>query len=84
MTRRHLTSQRSSSTAVRGGEIFLVNLHPTRGPDLLKTQSCLIVSPNELNARLRAFIAAPLTTPALAACGIQGLRDPVHHCVGQM
>jgi len=47
---------------VRRGDIFLVNLDPTRGDEIRKTRPCVIVSPDELNANLRTFIVAPLTT----------------------
>ena len=44
------------------GDVFLVNLNPTRGGEIRKTRPCLVVSPDELNANLRTFIVAPLTT----------------------
>ena len=48
--------------SVRRGEVFLVGLGPTRGGEMRKTRPCVIVSPDELNAYLRTFIVAPLTT----------------------
>jgi mRNA interferase MazF len=48
-------------TMVRG-DVFLVNLDPTRGGEIRKTRPCVIVSPDELNNHLRTFIVAPLTT----------------------
>ncbi len=50
------------SREVRRGEVFLVDLNPTRGSEIRKTRPCVIVSPDELNAYLRTFIVAPLTT----------------------
>jgi mRNA interferase MazF len=47
---------------VSRGEIFLVSLNPTRGSGIRKTRPCVVVSPDELNAHLRTFIVAPLTT----------------------
>ncbi len=47
---------------VRRGDVFLVDLDPTQGGEIRKTRPCLIVSPDELNAHLRTFIVAPLTT----------------------
>ena len=47
---------------VRRGEVFLVDLSPARGGEIRKTRPCVIVSPDELNAHLRTFIVAPLTT----------------------
>jgi len=62
---------------VRRGDVFLVNLDPTRGEEIQKTRPCVIVSPDELNAYLRTFIVAPLTTgdhfyPFRVACRFQG------------
>ena len=47
---------------VSRGDVFLVNLNPTRGAEIRKTRPCVVVSPDELNAHLRTFIVAPLTT----------------------
>ena len=49
---------------VRRGEVFLVELAPTRGSEIRKTRPCVVVSPDELNQHLRTFIVAPLTTGA--------------------
>ena len=51
-----------TAVTVSRGEIFLIALTPTRGSEIRKTMSCIIVSPDELNAHLRTFIVAPLTT----------------------
>ena len=47
---------------VRRGDVFLVSLDPAKGGEIQKTRPCVIVSPDELNAYLRTFIVAPLTT----------------------
>ena len=47
---------------VRRGDVFLVSLDPARGSEIQKTRPCVVVSPDELNAHLRTFIMAPLTT----------------------
>lgn len=47
---------------IRRGEVFLIDLNPTRGGEIQKTRPCVVVSPNELNKHLRTFIVAPLTT----------------------
>ena len=47
---------------VRRGDIFLVNLSPTVGGEIQKTRPCVVVSPDELNAHLRTYIVAPMTT----------------------
>ena len=44
------------------GEVFLVQLDPTRGSEIRKTRPCLVVSPDELNHHLRTVIIAPMTT----------------------
>ena len=46
----------------RRGDVFLVELDPTRGSEIRKTRPCVIVSPDELNHHLRTTIVAPLTT----------------------
>jgi mRNA interferase MazF len=48
--------------SVQRGEVFLVDLDPTRGAEIQKTRPCVVVSPDELNAYLRTVIVAPLTT----------------------
>ena len=62
---------------VRRGDVFLVNLDPTRGGEIQKTRPCVVVSPDELNSYLRTFIVAPLTTgghpyPFRASCRFEG------------
>ena len=59
------------------GDVFLVNLNPTRGGEIRKTRPCVVVSPDELNAHLRTLIVAPLTTggysyPFRVSCTFQG------------
>ncbi len=44
------------------GEVYLVELDPTRGSEIRKTRPCLIVSPDELNHQLRTAVVAPMTT----------------------
>ena len=62
---------------VRRGDIFLVSLNPGRGSEIRKTRPCVVVSPDELNAYLRTFIVAPLTTgghpyPFRVPCRFEG------------
>lgn len=47
---------------VSRGDVYLVSLNPTRGSEIRKTRPCVVVSPDELNAHLRTFIVAPLTS----------------------
>ena len=59
------------------GEVFLVDLEPTRGGEIRKRRPCVVVSPDELNEHLRTFIVAPLTTgghpyPFRVACRFGG------------
>lgn len=59
------------------GDVFLVDLTPTRGGEIRKTRPCVVVSPDEINAHLRTFIVAPLTTgshpyPFRVSCRFEG------------
>ena len=44
------------------GDVYLVQLDPTRGSEIRKTRPCLVVSPDELNDHLRTVIVVPMTT----------------------
>jgi mRNA interferase MazF len=62
---------------VRRGEVFLVNLSPTVCDEIQKARPCVVVSPDELNAHLRTFIVAPMTTgghayPFRVSCRFRG------------
>jgi len=62
---------------VARGDVFLMALNPTRGSEIRKTRPCVVVSPDELNAHLRTYVVAPLTTgsfryPFRVACTFQG------------
>ena len=64
------------------GEVFLVELDPTRGSEIRKTRPCVIVSPDELNHHLRTSIVAPMTTgghpyPFRVSCRFAGKRGHV-------
>ena len=52
----------ASFQGVKRGDVYLVDLSPARGGKSQKTRPCVVVSPDELNAHLRTFIVAPLTT----------------------
>ena len=63
--------------STRRGQVLLIHLNPTRGSEIRKTRPCVVVSPDELNAHLRTFIVAPLTTgghpyPFRIPCRIRG------------
>ena len=62
---------------VHRGDVFLVNLDPTRGQEICKMRPCLVVSPDELNDNIQTIIVAPLTKgshtyPFRVACRFQG------------
>ena len=70
------------NTPVRRGDVFLVELNPTRGRELRKTRPCVVVSPDELNAHMGTFIVAPLTSgghpyPFRVACRFGGKNGHV-------
>ena len=44
------------------GEVWLAALDPTIGSEIQKTRPCLVVSPPEMNDRLRTVIVAPMTS----------------------
>lgn len=72
-----MVSHPSGGQAVRRGEVYLVELNPTRGREIRKARPCVVVSPDDLNAALGTFIVAPLTTgshayPFRVACRFQG------------
>lgn len=61
------------------GEVYLVQLDPTRGSEIRKTRPCLVVSPDELNHHMRTVIVAPMTTaghayPWRIACTFRNRR----------
>ena len=44
------------------GDVYLIELDPTRGSEIRKTRPCLVISPDELNQHLRTVIVAPMIT----------------------
>ncbi len=44
------------------GDVFLIELDHAVGREIQKARPCVVVSPNELNSELGAYIVAPLTT----------------------
>jgi mRNA interferase MazF len=63
-------------------EIFLVNLDPTIGSEIRKTRPCVVVSPDEMNLRIRTVIVAPMTTkgrpyPTRVECTFQRKRGQI-------
>lgn len=60
---------------MKRGDIWLVNLDPTVGSEIQKSRPCVVVSPAELNDKLRTVIVAPMTSKGFAA----PFRVPVTH-----
>jgi len=50
-----------SEARVRRGDVFLVQLDPTRGGEIRESRPCVVISPDDLNAHVRTVIVAPLT-----------------------
>jgi len=46
---------------VRRFDVWLVDLDPTQGSEITKTQPCVVVSPDEMNRHIRTVIVAPMT-----------------------
>jgi len=44
------------------GDVYLVDLNPTKGAEIRKTRPAVIVSPDEMNNTLKTIIIAPLTS----------------------
>src|SRR5436190_8726519 len=57
-----MVTQCRSNRAAMCEEVWLAALDPTVGSEIRKTRPCLIVSPPEMNDRLRTIMAAPLTS----------------------
>ena len=60
---------------VSRGDIWLINLDPTKGSEIKKARPCIIVSPQEMHDFLRTVIIAPMTSKGRAA----GFRVPITH-----
>ena len=60
---------------VARGDIWLINLDPTKGSEIKKTRPCIIVSPQEMHDFLRTVIIAPMTTKGRQA----PYRLPITH-----
>ena len=51
----------------RRGEVWWVQLDPTRGSEIKKTRPCLVVGTNVLNERRRTVVVVPLASAPQAA-----------------
>ncbi len=57
-------------------DVWLVDLNPTKGREINKTRSCVVISPNEMSA-LSTVLMAPMTTkgfelPCRIKCRFKG------------
>ena len=52
---------------IKTGDIWLAQLDPTVGSGVRKTCTCVVISPDEMNAHLRTVIVAPMTTGSTPA-----------------
>lgn len=62
---------------VKRFEVYLINLDPTIGSEILETRPCLIISPDEMNRHIATAIIAPMTTkgrdyPTRVDCQFEG------------
>lgn len=65
------------SPVPRRGEVWICELEPTIGHEIQKARPCLVVSPDELNARVGTVCVMPLTSgsrpaPFRVECRFQG------------
>ena len=44
------------------GDVYLVDLNPTKGAEIKKTSPAVIISPDEMNSTIKTVIIAPLTS----------------------
>lgn len=51
-----------AAVAVRRGEIWWVNLDPTRGSEIRKTRPAVVLTANSLNRARRTVVVVPLST----------------------
>lgn len=51
-----------SSSPVKRGDVYWVNLDPTVGSEIQKTRPALVISPDDMNAVLPRVIVAPITS----------------------
>ena len=64
-------------TAPSRGDVYLVGLNPTHEREIRKTRPHVVVSPNELNARMGTYTVAPMPTsghayPLRVPCQFEG------------
>ena len=67
---------------VKRFDVYLINLDPTIGSEIMKTRPCLVISPDEMNRYINTVIVAPMSTkgrtyPTRVACKFQGKQGQV-------
>ncbi len=50
------------SAAIERGEVYWVELDPTRGAEVAKTRPCFVLSASEINQHRKTVVVIPLTT----------------------
>ncbi|HZM02123.1 MAG TPA: type II toxin-antitoxin system PemK/MazF family toxin [Candidatus Saccharimonadales bacterium] len=63
-------------------EVWLTRLDPAEGSEMRKTRPAVILSPDEMNARLHTVVVAPLTSGGFAApfrvsCRVDGVNGQI-------
>ena len=58
-------------------EVWLINLDPAVGNEIMKTRPCLVISPDVVNLRLETITIVPMTKtirayPTRVSCQFQG------------
>lgn len=67
---------------MRRFDVYLVNLDPTQGKEIIETRPATIISPNEMNDHIATVIIAPMTTksrdyPSRVSCNFQSKRGQI-------
>ena len=63
-------------------EVYYINLDPTIGSEIKKTQPCVVISPNEMNRNISTVIIAPLTSklrnyPTRVPCKVENKQGQI-------
>ena len=55
------------TASVERGDVYWVELDPTRGAEIAKTRPCFVLSASEINQHRKTVVVIPLTTTATPA-----------------
>jgi mRNA interferase MazF len=63
-------------------DVFLTDLHPTRGSEISKRRPCVVVTPDDINRAMSIVVIAPMTTsvrdrPWRVACRFGGKNGQI-------